>query len=83
MRKFEKIKCYLDELYPNASCSLDFSSPYELLVAVVLSAQCTDKRVNIVTKDLFKIANTPEKMLNLGEEKIKKIIHPCGFYSLN
>ncbi len=81
MRKFEKIKQYLDELYPNANCSLDFSTPYELLVAVVLSAQCTDKRVNIVTKDLFKIANTPEKMLNLGEEKIKKIIHPCGFYN--
>ncbi len=81
MKKFEKIKAYLNELYPNASCALNFSTPYELLVAVMLSAQCTDKRVNIVTKDLFKIANTPQKMLKLGETKLKQIIHPCGFYN--
>ena len=81
MKKFEKIKNYLNELFPNASCALNFSTPYELLIAVMLSAQCTDKRVNIVTKDLFKIANTPQKMLKLGEEKLKNIIHPCGFYN--
>lgn len=72
---------YLDELYPEPKCALNFSSPYELLVAVILSAQCTDKRVNIVTEKLFKIANTPQKMLNLGQDKLKEIIHPCGFYN--
>lgn len=81
MKKFEKIKTYLNELFPTASCSLDFATPYELLVAVMLSAQCTDKRVNMVTKELFKVANTPQKMLKLGEEKLKQIIHPCGFYN--
>lgn len=81
MKKFEKIKNYLNQLYPNASCSLNFGTPFELLVAVMLSAQCTDKRVNLVTADLFKVANTPQKMLNLGEDKLKQIIHPCGFYN--
>lgn len=81
MKKFEKIKTYLNELFPTASCSLNFATPYELLVAVMLSAQCTDKRVNMVTKDLFKVANSPQKMLKLGEEKLKQIIHPCGFYN--
>lgn len=47
----------------------------------MLSAQCTDKRVNIVTNELFKLANTPEAMLNLGEEKLKQIVFPCGFYN--
>lgn len=68
-------------MYENPSCALNFNTAYELLVAVMLSAQCTDARVNIVTKDLFKIANTPEKMLSLGEEKLKRIIYPCGFYN--
>lgn len=79
--KFYEILNYFNELYPDPACALDFSTPYELLIAVILSAQCTDKRVNIVTKDLFKVANTPEKMLQLGEEKLKQIIHPCGFFN--
>ncbi len=81
MKKFDSIKNYLNKLFPNASCSLNFGTPYELLVAVMLSAQCTDKRVNLVTKSLFKLANTPEKMLKLGEENLKQIIRPCGFYN--
>ncbi len=81
MEKIDEIITYFDSLYPNPKCALEFSSPYELLVAVVLSAQCTDKRVNIVTKELFRLAPTPEKMLNLGEERVKEIIHPCGFYN--
>jgi len=81
VKKIDIVLNYLDELYPNPKCALNFSSDYELLVAVMLSAQCTDKRVNIVTNELFKIANTPEKMLNLGEEKLKEIIHSCGFYN--
>ena len=81
MKKVDKILTCFDELFPNPKCALNFSSNYELLVSVVLSAQCTDSRVNIVTEKLFKVANTPEKMLALGKEKLKEIIFPCGFYN--
>ncbi len=81
MKNIGKILAYFDELHPEPKCALNFSNPYELLVAVVLSAQCTDARVNIVTKELFKVANTPEQMLNLGESKLKELIYPCGFYN--
>lgn len=81
MEKIGRVIEYLDELYINPQCALNFSSPYELLVAVMLSAQCTDKRVNFVTETLFKQANTPEQMLSLGEAKLKQIIFPCGFYN--
>lgn len=80
----EQIKVILDffnSQFPDAECELNYSTPYQLLVAVILSAQCTDKRVNIVTSELFEIAPTPEKMLNLGESKLKTIIHSCGFYN--
>ncbi len=60
--------------------ALNFSSPFELLVAVVLSAQCTDERVNIVTKRLFEKYNTPEKMLLLTQENLEKYIFSCGLY---
>lgn len=79
--KIKEILTYFNKLYPEPKCALNFSTPFELLVAVVLSAQCTDKRVNIVTSELFKLANTPQKMLSLGEDKLKQIIHPCGFYN--
>jgi len=72
---------YFEKLYPQPVCALNFSNNYELLVAVVLSAQCTDKRVNIVTEKLFKLANNPKDMLSLGESKLKEIIYPCGFYN--
>lgn len=71
----------LDELFPNPPIPLDFTSPFTLLVAVVLSAQCTDVRVNQVTKVLFKKADTPEKMIKLGVERIAEIIKPCGFFN--
>lgn len=77
----DKIFEYLDELYPAPKCALEYSTPYQLLVAVVLSAQCTDKRVNQVTKLLFSLAPTPEKMIELGQDKLKQIIYPCGFYN--
>ncbi len=60
--------------------ALNFNSPYELLIAVILSAQCTDERVNKVTAVLFSTANTPEKMLNLTQEQLEKYIYSCGFY---
>lgn len=60
--------------------ALNFSTPFELLVAVVLSAQCTDQRVNLVTKELFKNYNTPEKMLLLKQSELEKYIFSCGLY---
>lgn len=81
MEKIEVILNYFNTQFPDAKCELEYSSPYQLLVAVILSAQCTDKRVNLVTKQLFKVAPTPEKMIKLGEDKLKKIIHSCGFYN--
>ena len=81
MKKVDEILNYFDELHPNPQCALHFSNNFELLVAVVLSAQCTDERVNQVTKTLFKLANTPKQMIDLGERKIKEIIYPCGFYN--
>ncbi len=81
MKKEDSIFSYFDELHPNPKCALNFSNNYELLVAVILSAQCTDERVNKVTPGLFRLANTPKKMLALGENKIKEVIHSCGFYN--
>ena len=71
----------LDELFPNPPIPLDYKSPYTLLVAVVLSAQCTDVRVNQVTKVLFKEASTPAAMVKLGVKRIAEIIKPCGFFN--
>lgn len=70
----------LAALYPNAKPALKFNSPYELLVAVILSAQCTDERVNKVTKVLFEKYNTPEAMLTLKQEELERYIYACGFY---
>ncbi len=81
MKNIKKILDYFDELHPNPKCALNFSNNFELLVAVVLSAQCTDERVNQVTPILFGLANNPDQMLKLGENKIKQIIYPCGFYN--
>jgi len=68
----------LNELFPNPPIPLDHSSPYTLLVAVLLSAQCTDERVNTVTPKLFSMANTAEKMSTFFPEDILPIIRPCG-----
>lgn len=76
----EKILAELERLYPDAKPALQYKSPYELLVAVILSAQCTDERVNKVTDVLFKNHNTPEKMLTLSQEELEKYIFSCGFY---
>ncbi|MCE2961519.1 MAG: endonuclease III [Akkermansiaceae bacterium] len=68
----------LEEFYPKTPIPLDHTSPYTLLIAVLLSAQCTDVRVNQVTPALFKLANTPEKMRLIAVDKIREIIRPCG-----
>ena len=70
----------LKEKYPEAKCSLDFNSPFELVVAVMLSAQCTDERVNKVTPILFEKLKTPEDFEKANIETIEKLIHSCGFY---
>ena len=70
----------LSKSYPNADCELDFKSPYQLLLATVLSAQCTDKRVNEVTPELFKKFPTPKKLANAHLREIEKIIRPTGFF---
>ena len=72
------IKHKLDELYPNTPIPLTHKNTFQLLIAVLLSAQCTDKRVNEVTPRLFKIAPTAFRMQKLSEKKIYDIIRPCG-----
>lgn len=71
----------LEELYPETPIPLQHRDSYTLLVAVLLSAQCTDARVNTVTPELFRKASTPEAMVKLGVEKIAEIIRPCGLYT--
>ena len=81
MKKKEKalyIQKKLNELYPNPKAPLNHSNAFTLLIAVLLSAQTTDKRVNIVTQELFKKASSPEKMLKLGEKKVYEYIKTCG-----
>lgn len=75
-----KIINLLKEYYPDAKCSLDFSNPFEITIAVMLSAQCTDERVNKTTPNLFKIYNSPKKMAEIDIKELEQIIHPCGFY---
>lgn len=76
--KGERIRKILNDLYPAPGIPLKHEDPYTLLIAVLLSAQCTDARVNIITPLLFKKANTPEKMMLLPVSTIEDIIRPCG-----
>ena len=76
--KREKIIGLLNNHFPNPDVPLDHKDPYTLLIAVLLSAQCTDERVNIVTPKLFKIASNPLDMKDLSQDAIYKIIKPCG-----
>ncbi len=76
----EKILETLASLYPDARPALHFASAYELLVAVILSAQCTDERVNKVTEVLFREYSTPAAMVTLSQEELEKYIYSCGFY---
>jgi len=80
MENTEEILNELAALYPDAKPALQYNSPYELLVAVILSAQCTDERVNKVTAVLFEKYSTPEKMVKLTQEELEKYIFSCGFY---
>ena len=79
--KIEFIFDYLKELYPNPKTELDYSTDFQLLVAVILSAQTTDKQVNKVTKNLFKKTKKPEDILIMGFEKFKKTISSVNYFN--
>lgn len=76
--KASKIQATLDRLHPKPAVPLDHEDPYTLLIAVLLSAQCTDKRVNLTTPKLFALAKTPAEMAKHSAEAIREIIKPCG-----
>lgn len=75
-----KIVKILKEYYPDAQCSLNFKTPFELLIATILSAQCTDERVNKTTPTLFSKCPTPQDFVDIDIIELEKLIHPCGFY---
>lgn len=70
----------LKKAYPDAKCSLDFTTPFEMLVAVILSAQCTDERVNKTTPAIFSHYHTPEDFAQMELALLESLIHSCGFY---
>lgn len=77
-RRAQYLQRRLEELFPETPIPLDHSDPYTLLIAVLLSAQCTDVRVNQVTPKLFALAKTPKAMVKLTVEQIAEVIKPCG-----
>ena len=81
MKKKEKVQYIIDSLealYPNPAIPLEHKDPYTLLIAVLLSAQCTDERVNKITPKLFNLADCPQDMINLKISQIEDVIRPCG-----
>jgi len=82
MTKKDAIKLVekLKQTYPDATCSLDFNKPFELVVSVMLSAQCTDERVNKTTPALFKKCPTLQDYIDIEINELENLIHPCGFY---
>ena len=82
MKKNDIIDFYkiLRSTYPDATCSLNFKTPFQMVVAVILSAQCTDERVNKTTPKLFEKCKTIKDFANININELENIIHPCGFY---
>ena len=80
MSKIEQVMSTLAKKYPNAIPELEFNSDFEFFVAVMLSPQCTDKQVNVVTRELFKRYNTPQDFANVSQEELEKLIYSTGFY---
>jgi endonuclease-3 len=83
MTKKERVKIVLEKMeekFGKPKCALNYKTPFELLVAVILSAQCTDVRVNIVTEEMFKKVNTPEGFAALSQEEIEEMIRSTGFF---
>lgn len=82
MEKKEAIEIIkkLKKYYPDATCSLDFKTSFEMVISVMLSAQCTDERVNKTTPSLFEKYSTPQSICDIDIKELERIIHPCGFY---
>lgn len=80
IKRKKEIIAVLEDIYKNTSTALVYNSPFELLIAVILSAQCTDERVNKITTVLFKEYNTPSKILELGQKELENYIRGCGLY---
>lgn len=80
MNKCKVVSDYLDKLFPNATCELNHENAFQILIAVILSAQCTDARVNKVTPVLFQKYGTPSLLSNADVKDVEKIIYSCGFY---
>ena len=82
MNKKDAVKMIeiLKQTYPDATCSLDFETPFQAVVAVILSAQCTDERVNKTTPALFERCKTVEDFANIDIKELEDLIHPCGFF---
>ena len=78
--RFNKIFPILENKFGKPKCALDYKTPYQLMVAVILSAQCTDERVNIVTKELFKVVREPQDIRNMDIKVLEKYIKSTGFY---
>ena len=76
----QEILADLARTYPQAHCELDYSTPLELLIATILSAQCTDKRVNIVTRELFRVCKSAADFVALPQEQLEEIVHTTGFF---
>src|SRR3977135_4482657 len=79
-QRVRKIISLLKRAYPDAKCSLNYSNPFELLIATILSAQCTDVRVNIVTQDLFRKYRKPEDYLKVSPKELERDIRTTGFF---
>lgn len=79
-QKAKKIVEILKDTYPNATCSLNFTTPFEAVVSVVLSAQCTDERVNKTTPALFAKCKSVQDFADIDIKELENLIHPCGFY---
>ena len=79
-QKAKEIVQILKNTYPDATCSLDFKTPFEAVVAVVLSAQCTDERVNKTTPALFLRCKTIQDFVDIDIKELENLVHPCGFY---
>lgn len=78
--RMKKVVALLAEAYPEADCALHFRNPFEILIATILSAQCTDKKVNEVTPGLFQRYPTPKRLAAAKTTALEAIIHPLGFY---
>src|SRR5687767_4877390 len=79
-QRTEEIIKRLEKAYPDAHCALNHTNAFELLVATILSAQCTDERVNIVTANLFRKYRNPHDYLNVAQQELEKDIHSTGFF---